>query len=906
MPQIVVTPRIIRNEAIQFSMAPLSMSAAAPGAANGATKAKLDHYRAVLQSYGIGDLSSLGKLSLSGALVPQAGVMAALPGLTAGSMTPSASAVPASGSTIFQSAFALATGQALVPGSRKLVSIGGTAALLSVIPEQTAPSRPAPVLLQSKAVWVDVAYWAASWIDLADNTTVILKSPNHYLVILCEQLTVGENVTFTWERPTPSSFPAKPATPGAPGQPPTSSTIDKPPAAPAGTAGIQGGCGTNGVDASNLEIWTLQMTGSPAIDQRGQDGFQGGAGGDGGPGGHGAAGKPDATGGIFNFCVSGPGNGGDGGTGGPGGNGGPGGTGGTGGSFSLYAPQAVLNAYIQGRIYISVDGGTGGPGGLPGSGGPGGAGGARGDNSHNCAPAAGEVRTAGNNGPIGHPGAQGASGQAGSHGTITLQAISADDFHSELDKPALINVAPQRAHVGDLVNATGLRFAPGDVIYADNIACETQVVSDTLVTFQIPALNGGNQPVRIQRSDGTTSNNCSLYILPVVSSAPQRARPGSSVQLKGTGFAPNIRVRLNGQDMPNVSFLDSRTVSFAVIRPVSTAPNAAGETVTLQAILPDGTSSNSLTLTMDTLRMLVAGDSIMWGQGLQPTEKFHDQVEQAVKAKHGDIGLYKDVVAHSGATIGVGDATSLPALNGEVPTSYPTIVQQASALSAAIANPQDVGLILLDGGTNDVSVPAILSPLTGQDTLKASVDTHCGSDMRALLTTLATAFPSAKIIVTGYYAIISDQTDITLLEAFMIAAGLELGGIPGAVVDGVVTAAVKATVVAQSKLFADEANKALAASVAAVNASLKGSPRIFFADPMFGPDNAALAPNAFIYGIHSDLSPEDPLAVSGPRANACSLAGSARTNVEVCKRASVGHPNVKGANAYAKAVFPFL
>ncbi|PFN81887.1 hypothetical protein COJ85_28740, partial [Bacillus sp. AFS076308] len=157
----------------------------------------------------------------------------------------------------------------------------------------------------------------------------------------------------------------------------------------------------------------LDMIGRPAFDLRGQDGITGGAGQDGGNGGQGGKGKPaqlDWSG----FCKSGSGAGGNGGAGGNAGLGGDGGNGGFGGKLSLYAPQKVINQYLQG-FYITVDGGRGGAGGLPGERGSGGAGGPVGDSLKAnfgvvCGPGS---RTAGSRGPDGASAAQGSPGYEG-------------------------------------------------------------------------------------------------------------------------------------------------------------------------------------------------------------------------------------------------------------------------------------------------------------------------------------------------------------------------------------------------------------------------------------------------------------------------------------------------------------
>ena len=83
-----------------------------------------------------------------------------------------------------------------------------------------------------------------------------------------------------------------------------------------------------------------------------------------------------------------------------------------------------------------------------------------------------------------------------------------------------------------------------------------------------------------------------------------------------------------------------------------------------------------------------------------------------------------------------------------------------------------------------------------------------------------------------------------------------------------------------------------------------GGQRVLIAQMGLKPENAAFAADPWLYGINDDLSPQDPLA--DVRKNACHAAGSSRTEVLFCEKASAGHPNPKGATAYAEAILKLL
>ena len=71
-------------------------------------------------------------------------------------------------------------------------------------------------------------------------------------------------------------------------------------------------------------------------------------------------------------------------------------------------------------------------------------------------------------------------------------------------------------------------------------------------------------------------------------------------------------------------------------------------------------------------------------------------------------------------------------------------------------------------------------------------------------------------------------------------------------------------------------------------------------DPGYRDENAALAPQAWLLGIKWDLSPQDPVAAA--HRVACDNPEADPLRREQCYRASAGHPNALGAQAYAAAI----
>jgi hypothetical protein len=308
-------------------------------------------------------------------------------------------------------------------------------------------------------------------------------------------------------------------------------------------------------------------------------------------------------------------------------------------------------------------------------------------------------------------------------------------------------------------------------------------------------------------------------------------------------------------------------------------------------------------------RMLVLGTSILWGQGLPEQEKIHRQVNKLLKDRQiFDSELDVIFLAHSGAIIGYKDngsedTTEQARIHGEVPTFYPTMVQQLKEFDATGVDPADVGLILIEGGINDVSLVRILNPMIPLKTLENEIDRHCYTHMKLYLQRVVAKFPTARIVVTAYYPFVTDHSANEFLDAFVSAAGVFPGKLDEQIIQTLGDLE-KSRILLNCMLFSVRSQDRLQAAVDEVNSELGSDPRIALAVPNIQAENAAFTENPFLFGIGMDLKPEDPLAVE--REQACDEVGTPRTIVPVCKCASVGHPNAKGAQSYALSIIAAL
>jgi lysophospholipase L1-like esterase len=295
-------------------------------------------------------------------------------------------------------------------------------------------------------------------------------------------------------------------------------------------------------------------------------------------------------------------------------------------------------------------------------------------------------------------------------------------------------------------------------------------------------------------------------------------------------------------------------------------------------------------------RIVTIGDSIIWGQGLLPNEKFNTLVQQALLSTHPE-GVTLESVAHSGAVIGATGVSGTPQV-GEVPASRLSIIEQCDGYGNS---PDTVDLVIMDGGINDVGVATILNPFALIPPLEVRVTRACHDEMLVLLNNVGAKFskPTCKILVTGYYPILSAKSDpvgvIKLLSLYGVA-------IPGFLdndrdfID---------PVLARCEAFFNDSTQQLVQAVADA-----GDARITFVPSGFTDDNSVFVPNtSLLWGLNlnDDLDPQDPVAAARhPLCDAAHPDPLEALDRELCYRASAGHPNVEGAVQFSKQVLAAL
>lgn len=358
--------------------------------------------------------------------------------------------------------------------------------------------------------------------------------------------------------------------------------------------------------------------------------------------------------------------------------------------------------------------------------------------------------------------------------------------------------------------------------------------------------------------------------------------------------------------------------------------------VTLRPRLP--------TPTPGPFHIVVLGDSFAWQPGLAMGEKSCALVRKYCLSRASDQQLASSmrVFARSGAVIGEpaaakehrpsgdaapwpGDVTDAfwddPHPGGERRPAAPSVWQQlaraTNSSGRGYVDPQVVSLVLVTAGSSDVAIPNIVAPRapTEHGSFRQWIGARCGDRMRGLLPAIADAFPTAKILVTGFPQIVSEQTDAMELGRYLGALGVtaagsvvESGGVlPREALRALATAAVKAASARQSALFAEESCKVLRDAVDHANGN-HASRRVGFIDvrSRWTARNAYGAPESFFWHFTAPGEPPDNTA------HARNAVCKTHTTVAgmpldiMCVQAAMGHPNVAGARAYADAIIARL
>lgn len=325
---------------------------------------------------------------------------------------------------------------------------------------------------------------------------------------------------------------------------------------------------------------------------------------------------------------------------------------------------------------------------------------------------------------------------------------------------------------------------------------------------------------------------------------------------------------------PDVESSNAETTVEYIKEPTSSWPS-----ITDYLLLPpSGQKANAF-------HMVVIGDSVAWGNGLNKEDKYYylvaDWLQKALK-RPVDVTIY----AHSGANISGDTGESIdPNFN----SGYPTLMDQANS----IQNKNDVDLILVSGGINDVGVMNIINVYTPAEKIDHRAQS-IKDPMKILLSSLLSKCKNATIIVTNYYPIVSDNSDVTLIAALYGTAVFTINNVLNR--DVLDAAKVKERLTENSYMFHGGATTALTNAVLETD---NAGNRIAFANVNFKPVNCYAASETWLWKLVG-LGPlpktdDDLYEYRNSLCNPLNVADINRIN-------AIGHPNRDGAKEYARAI----
>jgi lysophospholipase L1-like esterase len=336
------------------------------------------------------------------------------------------------------------------------------------------------------------------------------------------------------------------------------------------------------------------------------------------------------------------------------------------------------------------------------------------------------------------------------------------------------------------------------------------------------------------------------------------------------------------------------------------------------------------------LNLLVLGDSISWGQGLRDEHKASYLVKRWLEQQTGRE-VRQTMQAHSGAVIGPSESSTdivsrdaALTLDGELSRAYPTINDQVDYAVKAFGNPARVDLVIVNGCINDLDFRRLLNAANTADDIKEIAQAKCGLPVEALLTRIARTFPSAHVVITGYYPILTEKTvnDLfmrTLAKRFYSPApnGPKMND-----------KALRVQLIEISRVWYQISGELLSAAASKVDSELTAGgshQRVLFADPGFHVENAFAAKETRLWGFDATWlrkmlvvftlgrvqlrsnderqSYRSDLCKSffkKPASETAEQEATRKDRLMRCRLAAVAHPNRKGAVMYAEAIGKLL
>jgi len=332
--------------------------------------------------------------------------------------------------------------------------------------------------------------------------------------------------------------------------------------------------------------------------------------------------------------------------------------------------------------------------------------------------------------------------------------------------------------------------------------------------------------------------------------------------------------------------------------------------------------------TQESFDVLVVGDSLIWGQGLEQKDKIFTHVVNWLR--DGALGARREVdlkvKAHSGSTLKFHpdeaeayrkagrDETFYykPEVNVSFPSTWKQLEVASSEYKAAGKTGAD--LLLLSGCITDITVAKVLDPKGDENLLRQWAKKYCHDGMLELLEHAVQLHPETAIAVVGYFPMISPKSNGTrLFNGWLEARGTSRPlkwMMNNPLMRRLYFQKVGDKAMTRSRLWFEESSKNLQAAVDDFNKRY-ASPKAVFVKSPLTEDNSVEAPNTLLFRMGKRGIPEDPVFPQRKTDCDAALQELKRSTgliypVRYCEVAGVGHPNMAGARAYANAIISAL
>lgn len=323
--------------------------------------------------------------------------------------------------------------------------------------------------------------------------------------------------------------------------------------------------------------------------------------------------------------------------------------------------------------------------------------------------------------------------------------------------------------------------------------------------------------------------------------------------------------------------------------------------------------------------LLVVGDSVIWGQGLEEKDKFYTLIRQWLESEA--FGARREVNlnqrSHSGSTLKLHpDVAEKYKKAGREETFYyepemvvdfPSVWKQIEVAADEYkrqGKTQGADLVMLTGCIPDITASKVLDPYGDNDELPLQIQKYCEDDMYDVLELAAKNNPNALIAVIGYFPMLSPKTSGSRL----FNNWLEIKSFPrafkplanNALVRKLFFNKLRKKGIVRSRIWVDESTKRLKAAVDKLNSNHATQRAVFVKSPITE-DTCFETPNTLLFRMGKRGRTDDPLyderlAKCKPTMAELKRSTGIDYPVRLCEMAAVGHPNPAGSRAYAEVI----